>query len=380
MLRLGSKSIGPIRVTANEDTMQVEPDRELSQSKRLIGYVDKMELFHTPDGEPHATFTVNGHKETWPLKSKRFKQWLLRRFYKEQGKAPNAQARTDALATIAARANFDGSEKQVYVRVAGHGDDKVYVDLGNERWEAVEITPSGWHVVPSEKVPVKFVRKDNAAPLPYPTRGGTVEILRHFLNVESEEDFVLFVVWVIGTFNPDGPYPILVLQGEQGSAKSTTVRVARSITDPAEEPLRAPPRSERDLAIAASGNWTPALDNLSGIKPWLSDALCRLATGGGFATRELYSDDREVIFSQKRPVILNGIDSLAVAGDLRGYRRSERASRRSSATSAPTINTGNSSSSRGPSEDYTGDEKRFAGDPYPRVSLPEIMPNGRCGR
>ena len=81
--------------------------------------------------------------------------------------------------------------------------------------------------------------------------------------------------------------------------------------------MRAPPRDERDLAIATSGNWVPALDNLSGVRPWLSDALCRLATGGGFATRELYSDDREVIFSQKRPVILNGIDSLAVAGDLR---------------------------------------------------------------
>ena len=83
------------------------------------------------------------------------------------------------------------------------------------------------------------------------------------------------------------------------------------------ESLRAPPRDERDLAIAASGNWVPALDNLSGGRPWLSDVLCRLATGGGFATRELFSDDREVIFSQKRPVILSGIDSLAVAGDLR---------------------------------------------------------------
>jgi len=294
-----------------------EPDHQLTQSERLIGYVDDAELFHTPDGEAHATLTVNGHKETWPLKSKRFKQWLLRRFYKELGKAPSAQALTDALATIAARAIFDGPEKTVHVRVAGHGDDTVYLDLCNEPWEVVEITPSGWRIVSSKAVPVKFVRKDNAAPLPYPTRGGTVESLKRFLNVESDEDYMLFVAWLIGTFNPDGPYPILVLQGEQGSAKSTTVRVARSITDPAVEPLRAPPRSERDLAIAASGNWTPALDNLSGIRPWLSDALCRLATGGGFATRELYSDDREVLFSHKRPVIVNGIDTLAVAGDFR---------------------------------------------------------------
>jgi hypothetical protein len=291
-------------------------EREPTQSERLIRYVDDAELFHTPDGAAHATFTVGNHKETWPLKSRRFNQWLLRQYYEQHGKPPSAQAKTDALATIGARADFEGEEKPVYVRVAGHCDT-VYLDLCNSEWEAVEITPSDWRVVPSKEVPVKFVRKDNAAPLPHPISGGTVERLKRFLNVKTDEDFILVVAWIIGTFNPDGPYPPLVLEGEQGSAKSTTVRVARSLTDPAVEPLRAPPRNERDLAIAASGNWTPALDNLSGVRPWLSDALCRLATGGGFATRELYSDDREVIFSQKRPVIVNGIDSLAVAGDLR---------------------------------------------------------------
>jgi len=287
-----------------------------TQSELLIDYADQAELFHAPDGEAYATVEVDGHKETWPLKSRRFTQWLLRSFYAEHGKAPGAQALTDARATIAARATFDGLEKEVFVRVARLGNT-IYLDLCNRRWEAVEVTASGWRVITSEAVPVKFVRKDNAAPLPHPASGGAIELLRAILNLRTDEDFRLVVAWLIGAFNPDGPYPMLALQGEQGSAKSTTVRVLRSVVDPAVEPLRAPPRDERDLAIAASGNWTPALDNLSGVKPWLSDALCRLATGGGFATRELYSDDREVLFSAKRPVILNGIDSLAVAGDLR---------------------------------------------------------------
>jgi hypothetical protein len=232
------------------------------------------------------------------------------------GYGQGAQGLTEARATIAAMAAFDGPELPVFVRVARSGD-AVYLDLCNEEWEAAEVIASGWRVVRSEVVPVRFVRKDNAAPLPRPEAGSTLEALCSLLNVRGEEDFRLLVARLVGTLNPDGPFPVLVLQGEQGSAKSTTVRVLRSVVDPAVEPLRAPPRDERDLAIAASGNWVPALDNLSGVRPWLSDALCRLATGGGFATRELYSDDREVVFSQKRPVILNGIDSLAVAGDLR---------------------------------------------------------------
>ena len=287
-----------------------------TQSELLIGYIEDAELFHDAGGDGYATIRVKDHLESWPLKSQRFSQWLLRCFYLETGKAPGSQALTDARATITAKAIFEGQIRAVCRRIARH-HDAIYLDLCNEQWEAVKITAVGWETLSSEVVPIKFTRKDNSASLPHPESGGTVESLRPLLNVKSQEDFRLLVGWLVGALNPEGPFPVLVLQGEQGSAKSTTVRVLRSMVDPAVEPLRAPPRDERDLAIAASGNWTPALDNLSGVRPWLSDALCRLATGGGFATRELYSDDREVLFSQKRPVILNGIDSLAVAGDLR---------------------------------------------------------------
>ena len=90
----------------------------------------------------------------------------------------------------------------------------------------------------------------------------------------------------------DGPFFILVLQGEQGSAKSTTARILRRLIDPTQAPLRTQPRELRDLT------------------------LCSFATGGGFTTRQLYSDDQETIFDATRPILLNGIDSVAVRGDL----------------------------------------------------------------
>src|SRR5262249_1137398 len=52
------------------------------------------------------------------------------------------------------------------------------------------------------------------------------------------------------------------------------------------------------------------------LPPWLSDALCRLATGGGFSTRELYTNDEEMIFDAKRPVIVNGIEDFITRADL----------------------------------------------------------------
>jgi hypothetical protein len=107
-----------------------------------------------------------------------------------------------------------------------------------------------------------------------------------------------------------------VLSGEQGSAKSTFSAILRALLDPNTAPLRALPREDRDLFIAASNGHVLAFDNVSGLPAWISDTLCRLATGGGFAVRQLYSDQDEVLFDAARPVILNGIEDIVTRPDL----------------------------------------------------------------
>ena len=115
---------------------------------------------------------------------------------------------------------------------------------------------------------------------------------------------------------PTGRYPVLEVDGEHGCAKSTGCRVIRSLIDPNRADLRTGPREERDLIISAKNSWMLGFDNLSSIPAWLSDALCRLSTGGGYAARELYSDTDEVIIDVQRPVICNGINELAQRSDL----------------------------------------------------------------
>lgn len=109
---------------------------------------------------------------------------------------------------------------------------------------------------------------------------------------------------------------MIVLSGEQGSAKSTFSAILRALLDPNTAPLRALPREDRDLFIAASNGHVLVFDNVSGLPAWISDTLCRLATGGGFAVRQLYSDQEEVLFDAARPVILNGIEDIVTRPDL----------------------------------------------------------------
>src|SRR5262245_48649692 len=123
--------------------------------------------------------------------------------------------------------------------------------------------------------PVKFRRAKAMQPLPCPERGGTVDALRGFVNV-TDEGWPLLVGWLLAALRTQGPFPLAVLFGEQGSAKSTTSRVLRALIDPNTSPVRAEPREPRDLAIAAGNSWLICLDNVSYLPPWLSDALCRL--------------------------------------------------------------------------------------------------------
>ena len=283
------------------------------QADILIDIAQAAELFHTPDGTGFADLDIDGHRETWPIRSKGFRRWLARSYFEQTDGAPNSEALQAALNVIEARAHFDAPERVVHIRVGGL-DDRLYLDLGDESWRAVEIDTTGWRVI--DDPPVRFRRAAGMRPLPVPVPGGSVETLRSFLNVRSDADFVLVVAWGLAVLRNRGPYPIIVLSGEQGSAKSTFCAILRALFDPNTAPLRALPRENRDLFIAATNGHVLAFDNVSGLPAWISDTLCRLATGGGFAVRQLYTDQDEVLFDAVRPVILNGIEDIVTRPDL----------------------------------------------------------------
>ena len=92
--------------------------------------------------------------------------------------------------------------------------------------------------------------------------------------------------------------------------------MVRKLADPNVLFIRSLPKEERDMMISTINSWIMSYGNVSSLPGWLSDALCRLSTGGGLSTRALYTDNDEMLFDARRPILLDGITKFVKKEDL----------------------------------------------------------------
>ena len=281
-------------------------------------------LWRTLDGDSCCTIPNAGRLERYRIKSTDFRRMAAYLYGAAnpvgRGDAPS---RPGAASDQAMREALNGLDAQAFMAEARQTDvrlletpDGIMLDLGNPAWSVVRITAAGWQVEPSADI--GLMRASGMMPLPMPRKPRKVALadLRRLLNVATDTDFRLAVAWLLTALYPSGPYPVLAVDGEQGSGKSTTCKMLRRLVDPNTADLRRPPRDERDVLVSAKSSRVVAFDNMSTMTGEMADILCRLATGAGLGERRLYTNDEEYITSVMRPVLLNGIPSLLARGDL----------------------------------------------------------------
>jgi energy-coupling factor transporter ATP-binding protein EcfA2 len=277
------------------------------------------ELFHDAGGEPYAYAKVGAHRETYSVRGRAFSLWLRQHYFRKYKSGVGANPMSEALATITMFAVCEGPELPVHARIGEHGG-AIYIDLGDKDWRAVRVSAAGWEIITDP--PVRFVRSGSMRPLPQPTKGGSIELLRKFINVPPRDeatgadDFLLLVAYALAALRPNSNYPVLALAGEQGSGKTSLVRLLGSLIDPRSPQMRSLPGDERDLIVAARHTHFLGFDNISDLSDEMSDAICRLSTGGGHGERRLYTNEEEATFEGRRPVCLNGIEDVATRPDL----------------------------------------------------------------
>jgi hypothetical protein len=270
------------------------------------------ELFHDQHGEPWARFKIGDHYEHYPLEGRPVRDLISKFIWEQEGTAIYREALKAATAVLSAKARFEGNGYLLHTRCAWH-EGAIWVDLSNDKWQAVKITPQGWEVV--DNPPILFRRFPHQRPMEVGTPQETLD-LNQWLNVKEEDDRVLLHVWLVTDFIPEIPHPVVIFHGPQGSAKTTHSKMIKAIVDPQEAEVLSVPRDVGELAQVLMHHHLCVFDNLSSLPGWISDSLSRAVSGDGFSKRKLYTDSDDIVFRYRRCLVLNGINVVATRPDL----------------------------------------------------------------
>lgn len=289
-------------------------DEDETVADRLIALArSQCQFLHDAQREPYAVFEAGGARQVHGVLSSGFSDYLSHAYYTQHDRAPTDQSLKVALATLRGQAQFEGEACEVFTRIA-KTEAGYWLDLCNDAWQCVQVTATGWAVVAGAGAQL-FTRSASMRPLPVPERGGTLDALWPLVNIPMA-DRLMVLAWMLECLRADTPHVVLELVGEQGSAKSSTQRALRRLIDPNQADLRAAPKSVEDVWIAARNSHMVSLENLSHLHPQYQDALCVLATGGGYSARTLYTNAEETILELRKPIVLNGISVIVTAQDL----------------------------------------------------------------
>jgi hypothetical protein len=274
-------------------------------------------LFIDQTGRPAVMFWSGCRWQIEYVDSHQLTDQLCRVYFERIGTPISSKAVAEAQSLARATAISAHKQHEVYVRLAGSSNTILH-DLCNGAGQIAQIMAHGYDLVTGRRIP--FVRPLGLVELPTADSGDSQSLFELFhvlFPFLRDEYLALLASWVVAAMNGRGPYPVLGLFGPRGCTKSTITQVLRDLIDPQATNLSSLPKDERDLFISASNSYILAFDNVSIIPPGLSDALCRIASGGGYRTRKLYSDREEALFDVQRPIIINGIANVITRDDLR---------------------------------------------------------------
>jgi len=252
---------------------------ELVQSDYTIGRTEDERVYLVPHNGPNLA-----------LFSGQAKPDLARRHLETVRKSVGRTPLDEAWTTIEGLA-LDVTKAALPLRVATYNARSI-VDIGDTTGRVIIVSPNGWDI--ADRSPVTFRRSRAMLPLTVPVRGGDIDELFTLLNVAAD-DRDLFGAWLTSTLIEQMPHPVPVLRGEQGAAKSAAARAVTRLVDPCMASTQKPPRTDEEWSQSCSARWIVAVDNVSTVPEWWSDAICRAVTGAGWLRRALYTDDDVVV-------------------------------------------------------------------------------------
>jgi hypothetical protein len=218
---------------------------------------------------------------------------------------------------LTAHAEISGDVRHVWFRVA-QVPGGIEIDNGDSSDTRTRVTADKVEKIENGSETL-FFRPPTMRPLPKPAETGDLRLLDKYLNLDPAS-IVLLKGWISYTLAhakvSTTSFPILVLNGDQGSGKTFLCRIIQALIDPSVVGVQTFPQNVKDLGIAAEHSHALFYDNLRNIRPSMSDKLCTAATGGATTTRQLYTNTEQSVLWLHVALVLNGIHAFLDQPDL----------------------------------------------------------------
>ncbi|HLC20438.1 hypothetical protein A3E97_01590 [Candidatus Uhrbacteria bacterium RIFCSPHIGHO2_12_FULL_47_12] len=274
---------------------------------------DDLILFHNAQQDGYIRIKIGEHYETLKINSRVFGQIVNKKIWDKWHRSISSETIKQTLAVLEAKAVHEGETHDLSLRIT-EKDGSFWYDMGDKKWTAIKIEHTGWSLI--SETPILFRRFSHQQAQFEPSINGNALVFLEYLNILDKQQQTLVLIYLIASFVPGISHPVLILHGEQGSAKSTALRLIRRLVDPSATELLSFSKSHDNLIQQLSHHYAAYYDNLSGISNDISDLLCRAVTGESYSKRVLYTDDDDMIFNFRSCLALNGINVVAFRSDL----------------------------------------------------------------
>ena len=297
--------------TSGSTPAQANPGKAQLFVEELIG--EGLELIRNAQKTPYARYKG----EIYELNTQAGMD-LITTLALEKNQGVSAGFLSSVVNTLSAMARLQTPEaNEVYKRFAPAPDGGIYIDIGDETNDVIHITASSTTIEPRSD-DVFINRPSISMPMARPVYdpGLKVDDLHEFFNMKNGLDLRLVLSWAVAAMYPKGPYPVLSLIGQAGSAKSEMLKKINRLIDPSNPEVRTEPKDEWSLIVGTRNKSLLGIDNMSKISDTMSDQLCVMSTGGGVAVRALYTTGDEFYFDAQIPVAMTSIGAITERPDL----------------------------------------------------------------
>ncbi|MGD9731349.1 MAG: hypothetical protein AB7U45_04135 [Desulfamplus sp.] len=284
---------------------------KINEVDNIMSIMNNVELLY--DKPLDKTYCSINENNIMAVDDEDFGNWLTNIYYKQYKQFINHNALKSIRAYLKHEAKINGKKIKTYNRIACTNNE-IWIDINDENNNVIHVNSNGWSIITTNRV--YFNKYSTQLSLPYPVKDGNIIDLINMLPLQSQDDIVLVLSWLIVSYINDSSSAYLWLIGDEGSGKTSLGNILKAFIDPIEGEGISLNDNPLEVVQILDHSCIPLFDNVSHINKKVSDLFCSAFSGGTLSKRQLYTDANDFHFKPTKTSIFTTRKLPSIESDL----------------------------------------------------------------